>query len=202
MNSVQQPMKIGIGWMFIIANSMMRKFTPFRSVTIEDDTTTSPVLIFSFEVRDPTRQWVRSSKHFFVHCLAIEPETRITSQSLTTSLDYSMSPTITRPLQPLYRCSPGEQTHFLVEYYSPSTPCSCTWHVQHSEKDPRKLVENGSIVNTDSSSILILESITRDVQGIYTFYVQNLYGRAMTRTMLIVKTIEQDLDESSKKYDC
>lgn len=117
---------------------------------------------------------------------------------MITNLDYSMSPTITRPLQPLYRCSTGEPTHFLVEYYSSSMPCSCTWHVQHSNSHPTKLVENGSIVNTDSSSILIIEAITRDLQGIYTFYVQNIYGRAMTKTMLVVKPIETDSNEPSK----
>lgn len=157
----------------------------------------NPVLIFSFVVNVFSDLFCCRTTNCR-ELLAFEPTTIINTNSLITNLDYSMSPTITRPLQPVYHCSTGEQTHFLVEYYSSSMPCSCTWHVQHSKDQPTKLVENGSIVNTDSSSILIIESITRNLQGIYTFYVQNIYGRAMTRTMLIVKPIDIDSDESSK----
>jgi hypothetical protein len=132
------------------------------------------------------------------YILASETQQTANSQTLIPSLDYIIPPTITRPLLAAYRCFPGEQTHFLVEYYSSSMPCNCTWHIQHSEQDESKLVENGSIVNTDFSSILIIESITRELQGIYTFYVENVYGRTMTRTIVIVNTAEINANNHRK----
>ncbi|CAF4841324.1 unnamed protein product, partial [Rotaria socialis] len=44
----------------------------------------------------------------------------------------------------------------------------------------------------DCSSILIIESITPQLQGLYTFYVENIYGRATTQTIVIVKTANTD----------
>lgn len=105
---------------------------------------------------------------------------------LITPKNYLMPPRITRPLLPVYEFSPGVQAHFLVEYDSYSIPCTCSWHVQRSDRDPMSIVQKGSVVSTDCSSILILESMAKDLQGIYTFFVENRQGRATTHTKLIV----------------
>ncbi len=117
------------------------------------------------------------------------------SWSSITSLNRFIPPTITRSLQSTYRYHPGEQLHFLVEYVSPSTEqCHSTWQVQYSNDKISRSIENGLIVNADCSSILIIESITSELQGLYTFYVENIYGRAMTQTIVIVNT--NDLDDN------
>jgi hypothetical protein len=50
-------------------------------------------------------------------------------------------------------------------------------------------VQYGSIVNTNYSSTLTIDSITPELQGLYTFYVENVYGRATTQTQV---TVDQD----------
>ncbi|CAF2489671.1 unnamed protein product [Rotaria sp. Silwood2] len=130
--------------------------------------------------------------------------------SLATSLKRFVPPTITRLLQPSYQYYSGEQLHFLIEYISSSDECHCTWQVQYlNDKTPRP-IEHGFVVNADCSSILIIESITSKLQGLYTFYVENVYGRAMTQTIVIVKTNNTDdaireyqeiLSEKSKKTE-
>ena len=99
---------------------------------------------------------------------------------------------------PSYRCYLSEPVHFLVEYESYSTPCQSTWHVQRLENDSPKLVEDGSIVNTDCSSILIIESITTDLQGTYTFHVENIHGHATTQTKLIISNKNDDRNENGR----
>ncbi|CAF1551101.1 unnamed protein product, partial [Rotaria sordida] len=106
--------------------------------------------------------------------------------SLTTSFNRCIPPTITRSLQPTYKYYPGEQLHFLIEYITPSDECHCTWQVQYLNDQTPRPIEHGFVVNADCSSILIIESITSKLQGLYTFYVENVYGRAMTQTIVIV----------------
>jgi len=115
-----------------------------------------------------------------------------------TSLSRFLPPTITRLLQSSYRYHPGEQLHFLVEYSSPSVACQSAWEVQHSNDKIAKPIEDGLIVNADCSSILIIESITSQLQGLYTFHVENLYGRAMTQTTVIVNSNDIDNDTHRK----
>ncbi|CAF1138461.1 unnamed protein product [Adineta ricciae] len=114
------------------------------------------------------------------------------SSASVKALDRFVPPTITRLLQPSYQYHPGEQLHFLVEYISPTSECQSTWQVQHSYDQQAKPVEDGLIVNADCSSILIIESITSRLQGLYTFFVENLYGRAMTQTIVTVDSDESD----------
>jgi hypothetical protein len=72
------------------------------------------------------------------------------------------------------------------------------WQVQYINDKISQSIENGLIVNADCSSILIIESITSELQGLYTFYVENIYGRAMTQTIVIVNANELDDDRQSK----
>jgi hypothetical protein len=116
-----------------------------------------------------------------------------------TSLNRFIPPTIIRSLQSTYRYHPGEQLHFLVEYISPTNECHSTWQVQYSQDKTPRAIEDGLIVNADCSSILIIESITSELQGLYTFYVENIYGRAMTQTIVIVNTNDLDDDIQSKQ---
>lgn len=105
-----------------------------------------------------------------------------------------LPPTIVRSLQSTYRYHPGEQLHFLVEYRSPTNQCHCTWRVQYTNDTNSRSIEDGLIVNADCSSILIIESITAALQGLYTFDVENIYGRVMTQTIVIVNNNDRDLD--------
>jgi len=114
------------------------------------------------------------------------------------SLNECIPPTIIRSLQSSYRYHPGEQLHFLVEYKSSTDQCHCMWQVQYINDKISQSIENGLIVNADCSSILIIESITSELQGLYTFYVENIYGRAMTQTIVIVNANELDDDRQSK----
>ncbi|CAF4132979.1 unnamed protein product, partial [Rotaria sp. Silwood2] len=144
-----------------------------------------------------------SSAYLFVNNITTEIEeqsiqttqrelTTNNTWSLATSLKRFVPPTITRLLQPSYQYYSGEQLHFLIEYISSSDECHCTWQVQYlNDKTPRP-IEHGFVVNADCSSILIIESITSKLQGLYTFYVENVYGRAMTQTIVIVKTNNTD----------
>ncbi|CAF2746284.1 unnamed protein product [Rotaria sp. Silwood2] len=162
-----------------------------------------------------------SSAYLFVNNITTEIEeqsiqttqrelTTNNTWSLATSLKRFVPPTITRLLQPSYQYYSGEQLHFLIEYISSSDECHCTWQVQYlNDKTPRP-IEHGFVVNADCSSILIIESITSKLQGLYTFYVENVYGRAMTQTIVIVKTNNTDdaireyqeiLSEKSKKTE-
>ncbi|CAM4905811.1 unnamed protein product [Rotaria socialis] len=120
------------------------------------------------------------------------------SWSIATSFNHCMPPTIIRLLKPSYRYSSGEQLHFLIEYISPSDQCHCAWQVQHSNSQTSRAIEDGFVVNADCSSILIIESITPQLQGLYTFYVENIYGRATTQTIVIVKTA--NTDDSTQEY--
>lgn len=121
------------------------------------------------------------------------------SWSSATSLDRFIPPTITRPLLPTYRCRPGDRVQFQVEYFSPSVQCHCTWQVQYSNDTAPQLVQHGSIVNTNYSSTLTIDSITPELQGLYIFHVENVYGRAMTQTHIIVDKDHID-DEQEGKY--
>jgi hypothetical protein len=164
---------------------------------ITDDCTMNRVPIFSSKVSSPRRrESIDVSGTHVDLILACDTQGTLNGRSLVTSLDYLIPPTITRPLLSSYRCSPGEQIHFLVEYYSSSMPCHCIWHVQHTHQPESKPVQNGSIVNTDSSSILIIESIARALQGIYTFYVENIHGRALTRTKMVVNSPSDEQGKS------
>jgi hypothetical protein len=109
-----------------------------------------------------------------------------------------LPPTITRSLQSTYRYHPGEQLHFLIEYTSSTDECYCAWQVQHSTDEKARPIEDGLIVNADCSSILIIESISSESQGLYTFYVENIYGRAATQTIVIVNTNDIDDNNHSK----
>jgi hypothetical protein len=120
------------------------------------------------------------------------------SWSSLTSLNHCIPPTITRLLQSTYRYHPGEQLHFLVEYISSTGQCHSKWQVQYSNDKTPRSIENGLIVNADCSSILIIESINSELQGLYTFYVENIYGRAMTQTIVIVNKNDLDDDIQSK----
>ena len=104
----------------------------------------------------------------------------------TAALNSSISPAITRSLRPVHRYCPGEQLHFLVEYISPSDQCHCTWQVQYCNENKLRPIESGFIVNADCSSILIIESITSELQGLYIFCVENMHGRAITETIVTV----------------
>ncbi|CAF3618249.1 unnamed protein product [Rotaria sordida] len=118
--------------------------------------------------------------------------------SLTTSFNRCIPPTITRSLQPTYKYYPGEQLHFLIEYITPSDECHCTWQVQYLNDQTPRPIEHGFVVNADCSSILIIESITSKLQGLYTFYVENVYGRAMTQTIVIVNA--NNIDDTRREY--
>lgn len=118
-----------------------------------------------------------------------------------TSLERFLPPTITRSLQASYRYQPGEQLHFLVEYTSPTLECQSVWQIQRSTDATAAPIEDGLIVNADCSSILIIESISAQLQGLYTFLVENLYGRAMTQTLVIVNTnAAEDDDDTPRRY--
>ena len=121
------------------------------------------------------------------------------SNSDVLSLTHCIPPTILRSLQSTYRYHPGEQLHFLVEYKSSTDQCHCLWQVQRSHDRLPRSIEHGLIVNADYSSILIIESITSEQQGLYTFHVENIYGRAMTQTIVIVNTNDLDDDVQSKE---
>jgi hypothetical protein len=71
------------------------------------------------------------------------------------------------------------------------------WQVQYNNDKIPQSIENGLIVNADCSSILIIESITSELQGLYTFHVENIYGRAMTQTIVIVNVNDLDDDKQS-----
>jgi hypothetical protein len=111
------------------------------------------------------------------------------SWSSATSLDRFIPPTITRPLLSNYRYRPGDRVQFQVEYHSPSVQCHCTWQFKHANDVASQTVQYGSIVNTNYSSTLTIDSITPELQGLYTFYVENVYGRATTQTQV---TVDQD----------
>lgn len=124
------------------------------------------------------------------------------SWSSATSLDRFIPPTITRSLLSTYRFRSGERVQFQVEYFSPSVQCHCTWQVQHLNDTVPQPVQDGNIVNTNYSSTLTIDSITSELQGLYTFYVENVYGRAMTQTHVIVdKEQIDDEQEGIKKKD-
>ncbi len=106
--------------------------------------------------------------------------------SSATSLDRFIPPTITRPLLSNYRCRPGQRIQFQVEYHSPSVQCHCTWQVKYSNDGAPQPIQDGSIVNTNYSSTLTIDSITLESQGLYIFHVDNVYGRATTQTYVIV----------------
>lgn len=108
------------------------------------------------------------------------------------SSNHFLPPTITRLLLPTYQYYPGEQLHFLVEYAPTSEESHCDWQVQYSSDQKPRAIEDGFVVNADCSSILIIESITSKLQGIYTFFVENMYGRATTQTTVIVNTDNDD----------
>ncbi|CAF5136015.1 unnamed protein product, partial [Rotaria sp. Silwood1] len=118
--------------------------------------------------------------------------------SLSTSFNRFIPPTITRLLQPSYQYYPGEQLHFLIEYISSTDECHCTWQVQYLNDQTPRSIEHGFIVNADCSSILIIESITSKSQGLYIFSVENVYGRAMTQTIVIVNT--NNIDDATREY--
>ena len=120
------------------------------------------------------------------------------SWSSATSLDRFIPPTITRPLLSNYRYRPGERVQFQVEYHSPSIQCHCTWQVKHPNDVTSQPVQNGSIVNTNYSSTLTISSITPELQGLYTFYVENVYGRATTQTYVTVDQNQIDDDQLGK----
>ncbi len=111
------------------------------------------------------------------------------SWSSATSLDRFIPPTITRSLLSNYRYRPGDRVQFQVEYHSPSVQCHCTWQVKYLNDVASQPVQDGSIVNTNYSSILTIESIKPELQGLYTFNVENVYGRATTQTQV---TVDQD----------
>lgn len=117
------------------------------------------------------------------------------SWSSATSLDRFIPPTITRSLLSIYRCRPGEQLQLQVEYFSPSVQCHCTWQVQYSPTSQPQSIQNGQIINTNYSSTLTIDSITSRLQGLYLFFVENVYGRATTETRVIVHSTPTDDDE-------
>jgi hypothetical protein len=120
------------------------------------------------------------------------------SWSSATSLDRFIPPTITRSLLSTYRCRPGERIQFQVEYFSPTVQCHCTWQVQHPNDAAPQSVQDGSIVNTNYSSTLTIDSITYELQGLYIFHVENVYGRAMTQTQVIVDKDHIDDEQEGK----
>ena len=117
------------------------------------------------------------------------------SWSSATSLDRFIPPTITRSLLSTYRCRPGEQLQLQVEYFSPSVQCHCTWQVQYSPESQPQSIQNGQIINTNYSSTLTIESVTPQLQGLYLFFVENVYGRAATETRVFVQTTPTDDEE-------
>lgn len=120
------------------------------------------------------------------------------SWSSATSLDRFIPPTITRPLLSPYRHRSGERVQYQVEYHSPSVQCHCTWQVKYSTDTTFQSVQNASIVNTNYSSTLTIESIKPELQGQYVFHVENVYGRASTETYVTVGE-DQIEDESLGK---
>jgi hypothetical protein len=110
-----------------------------------------------------------------------------------------MPPTITRSLLSTYRCHPNDKLQLQVEYFSPSVQCHCTWQVQQSNDDVLRPIQNGSIVNTNYSSTLTINSITLKLQGLYVCNVENIYGRAMTQTHVIIDKDRSDDEESGEK---
>ncbi|CAF3575459.1 unnamed protein product [Adineta steineri] len=152
-----------------------------------------------------------SSAYLFLNSYSIEHEEQsfetnhkelsvISSPSLSTSSNRYVPPKITRALQSSYRYHSGEQLHFLVEYICSSVECQSAWQVQHSNDKMPKPIEDGLIVNADCSSILIIESITSELQGLYTFYVENLYGRAKTQTLVIIDSNNIN-DDDTQQYN-
>ena len=117
------------------------------------------------------------------------------SWSSATSLDRFIPPTITRPLLSNYRYRPDDRVQLQVEYHSPSVQCHCTWQVKYSTDTTFQSIHNASIVNTNYSSTLTIDSIKAELQGQYVFYVENVYGRATTQTYLIVG--EDQIDDES-----
>lgn len=109
------------------------------------------------------------------------------SWSSATSLDRFIPPTITRPLPTMCRISPGERLQFQVEFFSPSVQCHCSWQIQHTPDSLPQAIHNGQIINTNYSSTLIIEPVTLQCQGLYMFVVENVYGRVMTQTEVIIE---------------
>ncbi|CAF4689458.1 unnamed protein product [Rotaria sp. Silwood1] len=120
------------------------------------------------------------------------------SWSSATSLDRFIPPTITQPLLSTYRYRSGERVQLQVEYFSPSVQCHCTWQVQHSNDTVPQPIQDGLIVNTNYSSTLTIDSITSELQGIYIFHVENVYGHASTQTHIIVD--KEDIDDEQQEY--
>jgi hypothetical protein len=70
--------------------------------------------------------------------------------------------------------------------------------VQYTNSPIPQPVQHGSIVNTNYSSTLTIDSINSHLQGLYTFHVENVYGHAMTQTHVIIDT---DIDDEEQgKY--
>ncbi|CAF1351147.1 unnamed protein product [Rotaria sordida] len=153
-----------------------------------------------------------SSAYLFVDSFITEKEEQpdqISQRGLTagdswssaTSLDRFIPPTITQPLLSTYRYRSGDRVQLQVEYFSPSVQCHCTWQVQHIGDAAPQLIQDGSIVNTNYSSTLTIDSITPELQGVYLFQVENVYGQAMTQTYISVDQENID-DEQQGKYIC
>jgi hypothetical protein len=127
------------------------------------------------------------------------------SWSSATSLDRFIPPTITRPLQGTYRFRPGQHLEFQVEYFSPSVQCHSTWQVQYtSDNGQSRSLNNGQIINTNYSSTLTIDCLTTQLQGLYTFNVENVYGRAMTQAHVIIQAdpidvVDEDDDDTQGK---
>lgn len=122
------------------------------------------------------------------------------SWSLTTSTNRFKPPIITRTLQPTYRFYSGEQLHFLVEYISSTDQCRSEWQIQCTNDPAPRPIEDGFVVNADCSSILIIESITSKLQGLYTFYVENIYGRSTTQAMVTISAKDMDDTKQGKVF--
>ncbi|CAF2141985.1 unnamed protein product, partial [Rotaria magnacalcarata] len=120
------------------------------------------------------------------------------SWSSATSLDRFIPPTITQSLLSTYRYRSGNRVQLQVEYFSPSVQCHCTWQVQHINDSVPQPVQYGSIVNTNYSSTLTIDSITPELQGLYIFHVENVYGHARTQTDIIVN--KDDTDDEQQDY--
>ncbi|CAF4157126.1 unnamed protein product, partial [Rotaria sp. Silwood2] len=120
------------------------------------------------------------------------------SWSSATSLDRFIPPTITQPLLSTYRYRSGDRVQLQVEYFSPSVQCHCTWQVQHLNDVVPQLIQDGSIVNTNYSSTLTIDSIKSQLQGLYIFRVENVYGHAVTQTHIIVD--KEDIDDEQQEY--
>ncbi|CAF1296577.1 unnamed protein product, partial [Rotaria sordida] len=150
-----------------------------------------------------------SSAYLFVDSFITEKEEQpdqISQRGLTagdswssaTSLDRFIPPTITQPLLSTYRYRSGDRVQLQVEYFSPSVQCHCTWQVQHIGDAAPQLIQDGSIVNTNYSSTLTIDSITPELQGVYLFQVENVYGQAMTQTYISVD--QEDIDDEQQEY--